>query len=80
MTFDELYEAAHRAHGKGHRYIQVQVRKSRSPKNWERVPIGHGFYGRCIGECDEKNVFLVDVPLDQFWRDTRHDSATKEGK
>lgn len=78
MTFDELYDAAHRAHGNGHRYIQVQVRKRSRPKNWDRVSIGHGFYGRCIGECDEKNVFLVDVPLDQFWRETPHAKDTDE--
>jgi hypothetical protein len=67
MTWSELYDAAHTAHAKGHRYIQIQMRKRRRPRNWDRVRVYASIYGRCIGECDQKGVYLIDVPLDQFW-------------
>jgi hypothetical protein len=47
----------------GHRYVQVQMRRSR-PRNWDRVRVFPGVYGRCIGECDERGVFLIDVPIE----------------
>ncbi len=68
MTLAELYIAARCAAAKGHGYIQVQWRRARSPKNWDRVRIAPGIYARCIGECDERGVYLLDVPVGQFTR------------
>ncbi len=67
MTFDELYDAAHAAHGKGHQYIQVKVRRRSRPRNWDRVRVLGPFFGRCIGELEERGVYMLDVPIDQFW-------------
>lgn len=68
MTLAELYIEARCAEGRGHNYIQVQLRRRSKPKNWDRVRIAPGIYGRCIGECDERGVFLIDVPVTQFTR------------
>ncbi len=68
MTLVELYVEARCAAAKGHGYIQVQWRRRSKPKNWDRVRLAPGIYGRCIGECDERGTFLIDVPVGQFTR------------
>lgn len=48
----------------GHRFVPVRVQRRTRPKNWDRIRVFPGVYGRCIGEMDEKHWYLVDVPID----------------
>lgn len=63
MRYIGLTEALRWRLEAGHRWVQVQMRRSR-PRNWDRVRVFPGVYGRCIGECDERGVWLIDVPIE----------------
>ncbi len=63
MTWDELRDAVAAKVGLGHARIQLAVRRKSSPRNWDRVRVIPGVYGRCVGEL-ETGAFLVDVKID----------------
>lgn len=65
MTLDEMRTAVADATAKGHDWIQITIRRKKSPANWDRVRIMTGVVGRCIGEV-EPGRYLVDVPLDRL--------------
>ena len=46
----------------GHKQILLNVYRARSPRNWDRVRIVPGVYGRCVG-CTGPNRYMVDVPI-----------------
>ncbi len=54
----------HRRKREGHTYAPLRVQRKTKPKNWDRVRVFPGVYGRCIGEMDAKHWYLIDVPLD----------------
>lgn len=44
--------------------LQVIVSRTDKPKNWDRVRVMRGVYGRCVGEVDPmlgRRRFMVDV-------------------
>lgn len=67
MNFDEIRTELRRAKRLGHTWMQFKVRRTRSPKNWDRVRVIRGVYGRCIGETT-KGTFVIDVRLDDLER------------
>jgi hypothetical protein len=71
MTRAMVREIRRRARD-GHRYVLFRVQKRARPKNWDRVRVVPGVYGRCIGEMDLPGWYLIDVTIDAALRAAQH--------
>lgn len=67
MTLDELRTEVERRRALGHEYLQIVISRENNPKNWDRVFLMHGLYGRIVGRLPMirrwKFRYLVDVRI-----------------
>ena len=65
MTLRELEQAYWTAREKGHQWIQLQIARKHAPKNWDRVRVLPGLYGKIRGELI-RGVYVADVTRDDL--------------
>jgi hypothetical protein len=65
MTLKELERAYWNAREKGHQWVQLTIERKTNPRNWDRVRVIPGLYGRVVGPMSETR-YLVDVTRDDL--------------
>lgn len=60
MTGPEMVAAIDRAESFGHEWILLTIRRKAEPKNYDRVRVAPGLYGRVVSWIRD-DVYLVDI-------------------